>query len=145
MSAAEIVAKVRVSGRSISLDGADLVIRPRLTPDLLAEVRSHKAEIIALLEAEAVEPRCPRHTGNEIDNTGCGWCALLRAEEKAGVRFVIGPTRQVSEQYRWADGSWNLLPEPVKRPNGSWGWSDGRALLTDPPPPSRVERKDRLS
>ncbi len=47
-----IVAKVRASGRSIRLDGADLVIRPRMPPDLLAEVRAHKVEIVALLEAE---------------------------------------------------------------------------------------------
>ncbi len=52
VSAHMIVAKVRGSGRSIRLDGADLVIRPRMPPELLAEVRAHKAEIVALLEAE---------------------------------------------------------------------------------------------
>ncbi len=134
MSAAEVVAKVRGIGRSIRLEGDGLRIVPRLTPDLLSEVRSHKAEIIALLEAEAPE--------NAEDTLGVS--SEPRCQ-KSGIRLVISETRQVSEQYRWADGTWNVLPEPVKRPNGSWGWSDGRALLTDPPPPSRVERKDRLS
>ncbi len=140
MTAAEIVSKARQDGYSLGAVNGRLRVQPRPKPELRDLLHECWVEVLSCLQSEvapktAPEPRCPRHVGNEVDNGGCGACAVLRTEERDGVRFVVNPqTRAVSEQYRWADGTWSILPESVKRANGSWGWSDGRSLLTDPPP-----------
>ena len=57
MSAAVLLTKLEAAGLSVRADGAELVLKPadRLTPALLAEVRTHKAELLRLLSARVVE------------------------------------------------------------------------------------------
>jgi hypothetical protein len=55
MTAAEILAQVEALGVVVTLDREDLVLRPRsrLTPELVEQLRAHKAEIQGLVELQS--------------------------------------------------------------------------------------------
>jgi hypothetical protein len=55
MTAAEILAHVEALGVVVTLDREDLVLRPRsrLTPELVEQLRAHKAEIQGLVELQS--------------------------------------------------------------------------------------------
>jgi hypothetical protein len=57
MLAAEVVTEVKRRGVSLSVSGGNLELRPAsaLTPELVSELRAHKAEILGTLADEAIE------------------------------------------------------------------------------------------
>jgi len=54
----EVLAALRAAGLEVRLRGEDVVVRGRLTPDLVALARQHKADLRALLRQESWR-RCP--------------------------------------------------------------------------------------
>ena len=58
MTGEEVLAFLRAVGLDVRLRGEDVVVRGRLTPDLVALARQHKADLLALLRQES-RRRCP--------------------------------------------------------------------------------------
>ena len=57
MTGEEVLAFLRAVGLDVRLRGEDVVVRGRLTPDLVALARQHKADLLALLQQQTL--RCP--------------------------------------------------------------------------------------
>ena len=57
MTGEEVLAVLRAAGLEVRLRGEDVVVRGRLTPDLVALARQHKADLRALLQQQTL--RCP--------------------------------------------------------------------------------------
>ncbi len=51
MAAVEVLARLQTCGVSVSVDREELVLRPgsKVPPELLAEVRKHKSDLLAVL------------------------------------------------------------------------------------------------
>lgn len=58
MTGEDVLAVLRGAGLDVRLRGEDVVLRGRLTPDLVALARQHKADLLALLRQERTA-RCP--------------------------------------------------------------------------------------
>lgn len=58
MTGEEVLAFLRAVGLNVMLRGDDVVLRGRVTPDLVALARQHKADLLALLRQES-RRRCP--------------------------------------------------------------------------------------
>ncbi len=98
-SPAELLASLRTAGFTLVPRGEMLEVRPagRLTDDLRAAIRAHKAELLRLLTTET--------PAAEADP----WPALLRAANRADKRleFVLSVLKQFgAEAKRTAGGGW---------------------------------------
>ena len=61
MGAVELLEELQSCGISVSLDQDELVLRPgsQVPPDLLAEIREHKAQILEFLSIRSMHPATP--------------------------------------------------------------------------------------
>jgi len=74
MTANELLARVEALGVVVMLDERDLVLRPRsrLTPELVEQLRAHKAELLDLIELQ----NWPEESREAVRRFGCS-CARL--------------------------------------------------------------------
>lgn len=84
LTAADLIEEARFCGLSLSLEGEKLVMEGRLrtseAEDLAEKIREHKAEIVAILAAEAaarpaIEPHPSRNLGLSPDAIRAAWDA----------------------------------------------------------------------
>ena len=124
MTAADLIKAVEELGGSLRVDGEWLVIKPKVaTPEMRAELRRHKPEIIAILRARAMAaglepiepPQVPIPEGAllvrwellppPVELPGCGTVVDVEM-------YVTTTLRQVEAHLRgessWRSGNWPL-------------------------------------
>ncbi len=127
MTAAATLARLRALGVTAEVHGDRLTLRPAsaIPPDLLAEVRANKAEVLALLAAKAAAPPSASAVGEAPDAWG-----LTAADRAAAMARLRAPTLPPASAEQAADEAADrdaVAAEP---------------LLPDPGTPER-ERMDR--
>jgi hypothetical protein len=155
MSGAAVLARARAAGVAVGVEGGNLRLRGAAQPpaDLLAELRTHKAELVALLTAPMPEPvtrdpapepvtpvtRDPMPTGNRVE-------AQKTAEIRqfhGGVTPVTPVTRDLSNAGRDERAAPTVPddadepPPPVAKavpglPYAEWVDGMAEALLANP-------------
>ena len=94
VSAADILERARAAGISVTIDGDNLVLEAPTPPsaDVLAALRNHKADIIALLTPGAGDSRASASSTTEAKGKRTsvnGPTEFLKAVKQAGAELVI--------------------------------------------------------
>ena len=95
MGAVELVERLRSCGVSVTLDRDELVLRPgsQVPPELLAKVRQHKADLLALLAGEEpVTATWPPPESEEL---------LARWETQGCQEIPVSPGVSISNLRTW--------------------------------------------
>jgi hypothetical protein len=127
MNAQGLIADARTAGFSIEVDGADLVIEADRDPppELLAELRRHKAELIAFL----TPPVAPAVDAGDLDERaaiieyGAG-VPRAWAEGFAALSTMPAPTGFLPERWqRFVDDAGKFLAGPFAAQAAALGWT----------------------
>src|SRR5690606_28524212 len=97
----EVLAVLRAAGLDVRLRGEDVVVRGRLTPDLVALARQHKADLLALLR----RARCPACGSVGHNNPGAPGCDR---REVVSARRYPAPLLWRGSEKEWTAGA----PQP---------------------------------
>lgn len=104
MTGEEVLAFLRAVGLDVRLRGEDVVVRGRLTPDLVALARQHKADLLALLRQES-RRRCPACGSVGHQHPGAPGCDR---REVVSARRYPAPLLWRGSEKEWTAGA----PQP---------------------------------
>ena len=103
MTGEEVLAVLRAAGLDVRLRGEDVVVRGRLTPDLVALARQHKADLRALLRQRPARcPACGSVSHATPGTTGCD------RREVVSARRYPAPLLWRGSEKEWTAGA----PQP---------------------------------